>query len=232
MIERKIINLERAVKVICADIPAKVNQHDNRYLTEGELWKELICCVLSSRVKYETAKKATQVLMAEKIIGLTYSYHPREREKKIRNILSNGFIINKTLTRYRFPNVRAKQITDIHSKIDELGSSLKKIVYCNVSPKEIRNLLINEFPGIGPKQASMFLRNAGVTYELAILDKHVMDYMSVVKLSGKSKNIKRNDYYKIENKLTKYASKLGYPVGFVDWAIWIVMRVATREGYI
>jgi N-glycosylase/DNA lyase len=88
--------------------------------------------------------------------------------------------------------------------------------------------------GIGPKQASLFLRNIGYTDELAILDKHVLAYMGI---SGLAVNLKKavnslKGYKDLENILQTHARKFGLSLGYVDQAIWIVMRVYAREASI
>jgi N-glycosylase/DNA lyase len=89
---------------------------------------------------------------------------------------------------------------------------------------------VKHVPGIGPKQASMFLRNAGVTYDLAILDRHVLNYMSKLGMySGNKYSISGLTHYRRhEETLKKHAEELDCPVGLLDWAIWIVMRVANQ----
>jgi N-glycosylase/DNA lyase len=79
----------------------------------------------------------------------------------------------------------------------------------------------------------MFLRNSGISYDLAVLDRHVLNYMSVIGLyQGAERAIsKLSQYHTQEDKLISYANRLGFAVGLLDWAIWIVMRVAgSREA--
>nr|WP_259668157.1 hypothetical protein [Rhizobium lentis] len=73
----------------------------------------------------------------------------------------------------------------------------------------------------------MFLRNSGVTYSLAVLDRHVLDFMKEMGLySGPSNHISGlSAYGRYESDLRSYAERLGAAVGLLDWAIWIVMRV-------
>ena len=77
----------------------------------------------------------------------------------------------------------------------------------------------------------MFLRNAGLSYNLAILDRHVLNYMSAIGLySGKKQSIATlSQYQRHETTLRDHADDMNCPVGLLDWAIWIVMRVANRK---
>lgn len=77
----------------------------------------------------------------------------------------------------------------------------------------------------------MFLRNCGVTYDLAILDRHVLNYMSAQGIySGAQASISGlSQYGRHEQRLRDHAREMDCPVGLLDWAIWIVMRVANRK---
>ena len=76
----------------------------------------------------------------------------------------------------------------------------------------------------------MFLRNAGITYSLAILDRHVLKYMSALGITDHRQPYVSglSTYLRLEQSLREHASRIGYDVGLLDWAIWIVMR-ADRE---
>ena len=77
----------------------------------------------------------------------------------------------------------------------------------------------------------MFLRNVGVSYDLAILDRHVLNYMSALGIyAGSNLSIGcLTRYRQYEVVLRDHAEDLDCPVGLLDWAIWIVMRVASRK---
>jgi N-glycosylase/DNA lyase len=86
--------------------------------------------------------------------------------------------------------------------------------------------------GIGPKQASLFLRNIGFTEELAIFDTHLLRFMSLFGLFDQDIRpiSSLRNYENLENHLRDYAKSAGYSLGCVDQAIWIVMRVYLREA--
>ena len=69
---------------------------------------------------------------------------------------------------YRFPKIRAFQLNKARNAI--VNKSLLVMICNGEEPKDIRKYLVNEFSGLGPKQASMFLRNIGISNDLAILD--------------------------------------------------------------
>jgi N-glycosylase/DNA lyase len=90
---------------------------------------------------------------------------------------------------------------------------------------EARRILVGEVPGLGPKQASLFLRNIGFTLDLAILDCHVLRYMAwqgTPELAEPPRSVKR--YEHLEDLLRADADRHGVALGELDRAIWLVMR--------
>jgi N-glycosylase/DNA lyase len=90
----------------------------------------------------------------------------------------------------------------------------------------MRELLINLCPGIGYKQASMFLRNIGYGYDLAIVDTHLIDYLKLVEVLPISTKVNNKSIYiKVENLYFEYAFYKQYNINKLDLAIWNVMRL-------
>jgi N-glycosylase/DNA lyase len=144
-------------------------------------------------------------------------------------VLSAPLDVEGKKRRYRFPKAKACHLAVTWSAVSNAGGALKPLISGNVV--NVRAWWVKNASGIGPKQASMFLRNVGATYDLAILDRHVLNYMSTqgmysneqVSISG------LNQYSRYEDRLRDHAQEMNCPVGLLDWAIWIVMRVANRK---
>ena len=68
---------------------------------------------------------------------------------------------------------------------------------------------------------------------MAVLDRHVLDYMQIIGLLEGERNIPATlrIYQTTEMALRCHARELGYHVGILDWAIWIVMRVAKSKNF-
>ena len=129
--------------------------------------------------------------------------------------------------RYRFPRIRARQLAEARDSVS--SQSLSERLLEVSEPKKMRYALVEEISGLGPKQSSMFLRNVGITNELSILDTHVLRFMYIQKLLPSFDKAKVNSlsaYEQIETIMVAYAEMLGYPVGFLDLAIWATMRAA------
>jgi N-glycosylase/DNA lyase len=74
----------------------------------------------------------------------------------------------------------------------------------------------------------MFLRDIGVTQDMAVIDAHVIRYMNVVAMWRISSNDTSNlrSYELHEAELQRYVSAWDAPIGVVDRVMWATMRAA------
>ena len=223
--------LDSAIGSLCPEIWDNMQSASVAARSEEKLWEELVCCVLSSQVKFELSQEVTQNLKRNGLLNLEpldYLY-----EEKLGDSLKSPVMVGGRPIKYRFPNTKAQQIASARENIYGSGISLMGMLENKSDPSDLRTILVKLVPGLGMKQASMFLRNVSNSFELAVIDSHVLRYMSVINLIKKvPPSISKSRYLVKENMLTQYAKKFGYPVGCVDYAIWIVMRVARRDGYL
>lgn len=215
-----------AVCAICPDIEERITNGPAER-NERSLWWEFSACVLSSQVPYPLASEA-----ASAIDRIGYLLEPDclpDLSDRLSAILRRPQ--GATGRSYRFPCVRARQLATAKQRITYRFGTLSVLLTQLETPVAARNWLVDCAPGLGPKQASMFLRNIGFSYDLAILDRHVLDYMNLIGLRAKStKTIATMKEYRLgEESMRGHAHDLGFPVGILDWAIWIVMRVARTE---
>ncbi len=222
--------IQQAVGSIVAEIDTSIRQLPKTPPDEKELWTELTCCVLSSQVPYELARAAADRIRESGILANPYCEAQSALEKDLLALLSAPFAFEDGCRRYRFPNIRARQIAAAFFTVRQEFQSLTEFLRCNPDARSARAWLVGNLPGIGPKQASMFLRNAANSYDLAILDRHILDYMRSLDLSpaARSDVTTISKYERCERQLCEHAASLGYSVGLLDWAIWIVMRTASR----
>ncbi len=123
--------------------------------------------------------------------------------------------LRKTLVacRYRFPNTRSRFISMNYKKMDLLDDILQK--------DERRELLVENYIGIGMKEASHFLRNIGY-FQYPILDKHIQRFLS--SYFGKEVKIKnKRDYEKEEKLFLEISGEYGLEPGIMDLVIWYIM---------
>lgn len=223
--------LDSAIGALCPEIWGNMQSVLNAEYSEEKLWEDLVCCVLSSQVKFELSQAVTQNLKHNGLLEfdvLDYSY-----EDRLGKFLRSPVMVDGRSIKYRFPNTKAKQIAAARENIYGSGVSLQEMLDKYSESSELRAALVKLVPGLGMKQASMYLRNVSNSFELAVIDSHVLKYMNVMDLVKKvPSTISKAQYLVKENMLIKYAEKFDYPVGCVDYAIWIVMRVASKDGYL
>lgn len=218
--------IRHAVGVVGVEIDRRLRDEGDPPRTEAELWTELSCCVLSSQVPYSLAQAASARLHTSEIF-LDLGQSADQLETAIIRLLTESLPVGGEQRRYRFPNSRARQLAVTWDAVRRNGGGLIDLLQGFADHRAGRAWFVQNAPGLGPKQSSMFLRNIGVTYELAVLDRHVMNYMAVVGLSEAGPAARTmSDYVREEQVLTAHAQGFGLPVGVLDWAVWIVMRVA------
>ncbi len=231
MIKSSPILLENVVLRLCPEVQARLPDTRVGNFSEEELLAEAVCCLLSSQVSYTLAQTATQRIADAGLLRLDIGSTP-EITFALKALLKEPLRIKSRHIRYRFPNVATKRISALLSQYVSEKRLLSDIVYAARPIRERRRVLVERIIGFGPKQASMFLRNIGASFDVAILDRHVFSYMHALGLLQQSARPASHflAYEKLENSLKRYADGCGYPVGCLDWAIWIVMKVARRRG--
>src|SRR5258706_11039823 len=224
--------LERAAVVICNELPKFRFVSQLARLRERDLWRELVSCLLSSQVKYEVALAATGAVMKSRIERLPSApIRARTVESTFRNLLRQPLKLqDRRHVRFRFPNAKARQLARTVMTIRSRHCSLKQITYEPSSSSAKRTQLIDLVTGFGPKQASMYIRNTGAAPNVAVLDRHVLQYLAIQGLATETGHVQSlAQYERIERAFETYAASLDLPMGDLDIAIWIVMRVASER---
>lgn len=214
-----------AILAVHSDIEKRVTARKME-LDEAGLWYELSCCVLSSQVRFDLAIAAADCIAKTGAL-LDESKQERELSDELRELLKEPLSVGDQLKGYRFPNMRADQLSKLVVRVRSEGSDLSGLLNSFSEANDVRNWLVTNAPGIGPKQASMFIRNIYHSFDLAIIDRHVVDYMKIMDLYDDQNGSisKLRNYQKHEAVMSAHASEMGVKVGLLDWAIWIVMRV-------
>jgi len=223
--------LERTVRRLCPVIEQQVNANRSALLTEYDLRRELVACILGSQVRHEMATTALERLEQARLLDDTWwSCSQDAFESNVFDVLSGRIPHFKKKWSYRFPKARSQQLAKARNAIAE--RPLSERLSNSADPKRVRKELVRDISGLGPKQASMFLRNIGKCYDFAILDTHVLRFMDVRNLLclKKTKISTVESYERTEKIVVNYANELGYPPGYMDWAIWATMRAARELG--
>ncbi len=203
-----------------------------RIAEENVLWRELVLCILSSQEKYEAAKA-----MCFRLEGALESWSTptknslRNRERTVHRVLSEPIRYEYAgvarTRRIRFHRRKAEHICRTMSEFVRNRTTFDQLVWDHDSIQSARAALIDNCYGIGPKQASMFLRNVGWRHDLAVLDKHILDFMQIMGIATSSRSISTlKEYQRLENALQQYAASYSVEMYYLDIAIWVTMRTA------
>lgn len=222
-------DVEQAVLSLCDELLGQSIDRNPFQLDPDHLWAGLVACLLSSQVKYELATSATVALEEAGLLLWDPDATDDSYQARVEQVLSSPLSVAGKECRYRFPVIRSSQIVRARRVILRQWGDLKVGLACH-SEEERRRLLIDNIPGFGPKQSSMFLRNTGLATHLAILDVHSLKFMMVSDLIRRvPRSPSASEYFTLESILQNYAIRVGFPMSHLDRAIWAVMRVYGTE---
>src|SRR3990172_8999234 len=220
--------LDSTIRVLCPLIEDRIKTQAAHHRCEYDLRKELVGCILSSQVRHEMAIAATENLDQAGLLDDIWwsSCRAGGFGSTVFDVLSGHRRDLSQRGCYRFPRTRTSQLTQARDALAQvpLGARLAN----SEAPRRLRQGLVADIPGLGPKQASMFLRNIGRSYDLAILDTHVLRFMDMQDLlpMEHARIATVAGYERAERIVVNYADTLGYPAGYLDWAIWATMKAA------
>ena len=229
--EAKIDRLQFAVDEVYAEVE-RLRCHSACHLKEVDLWRELAYCLLGSQVRYELAWEAALAIERHGVLPWSSS-RGEDGRRKIYQVLTDGIELNGRKCVYRFPNAKSRQLAETGEAIMSQAASLQDFLSGFSDADLLRAWMVRCAPGLGPKQASMFLRNIGLTFDQAVLDRHVVRYMEAIELveEGRHHTASLKTYRVTEGILRQHAQDFGYCVGLLDSAIWIVMRVVGSAAF-
>jgi N-glycosylase/DNA lyase len=224
--------LDGAVRVLCPIIEDRIRARQTNQWCEYDLRKELIGCVMGSQVRHEMAVAVTGNLEQAGLLDDSWWFGGGNGDfgSRVFDVLSGQRHNLVNLARYRFPKTRTHQLVQVRDALAK--TSLTARLADNETPTRLRQNLVAAIAGLGPKQASMFLRNIGKSYDLAILDTHVIRFLVMQNLLPKD-HVSIGTfcgYERVERTVIDYANTLGYPPGYLDWAIWATMKAARELG--
>lgn len=219
MIEERICD---AIGVLCKDL---AERQPSIPLSALQMYNELVLCILGSQVSYETSLAAFARLRRLRL--LAPSARLAHRRADYRKRVEAALLAPLRTGRYRFPRVAADRLARLSAAFPAGPSDLLKLMRTHADARELRRALTSLKCGVGPKQASLFLRNVGTSNDLAVLDTHSLRFMRIVGLA-RTVTPPRDlrDYEKREDCLRAYAQGFAQPMGLFDAALWIVMRAA------
>ncbi|MCM8760076.1 MAG: N-glycosylase/DNA lyase [Candidatus Omnitrophica bacterium] len=169
-------------------------------LNKNEILKELCFCLLTPQSRAEVCWNC--VVKTYKILN----------DEK-----TDCSVLEGLLRGVRFYKTKAKRLLEAKLKINQV---IEMLVSAKTA-EEKRNWLVQNVSGLGMKEATHFLRNIGMSEDLAILDRHILRKLEKI---GVIKNIPasltQKKYLKIEKKIQQFSKKIGIPVSHLDFVFW------------
>lgn len=185
----------------------------------------LLQCVLGSRVRHEVAVANTQAVWG-RVASIWQSTSRSELEDLVHSVLRRP---PSGASRYPFPRRGAALAAGALIWLRGFDPPLTLSDLCQLPPRAARRSLL-DCPGLGPKQASLFLRSLRPSARLAVLDSRVLTYLSHRLPSLVTPTYPRSlpHYESIEDHYLDYADWLGQQPAVLDLAIWYVSKAMSE----
>lgn len=216
--------IHEAVSVVSRDMTLRWR---SRGLSSREVFRELVLCILGSQVTHEMSVAAFEQLRRRGLLdraGASRDKRPSLRE------FESALTTPRGRPRYRFPRMAAARLARLYAALPGGPKDLVRLISVQGDSRKLRRALTELRCGVGPKQASLFLRNIGKADDLAILDTHSVRFMHIAGLSPSATPPRDlRDYEEREDRLRSYVAGLAQPLARFDAALWIVMRAARSE---
>jgi len=172
-----------------------------------KIFEELCYCICTPREKAENALNAINSLTDNNCELLTNGDYD-----KIDEVLCRNGIALHPKKATRIINNRAMFYPNTKKKL------IEKYNFDNIM--EVREGLVRDVAGFGFKEASHFLRNIGFGSNLAIIDRHIKKQLEKYEVIKKGSTINtKKQYYKIEEKIIKFAKEIEMPIDFLDMVL-------------
>lgn len=186
------------------------------YRLGENLLEEVVACLLGGfGLKAEIGLAAFDRMKERGLIKIGVSFD------QILQSLKEPFISNDKKVHYRFPNQKAKFISEFLNRTD-----LKHIPYND--DIKFRDWLIT-VNGIGPKTASWITRNYLKSENVAIIDVHIFRACLMMGLFSSQLDIQK-DYNKLEKRFLYFCSELKVLPSKMDALMWLQMKESNKTA--
>jgi N-glycosylase/DNA lyase len=226
-------DIDKAIAAVASEFSAPIAMPIGwRNSDEGFLWRQLTSCILGSAVRAEHASAAIVALDESGVLGELQLSWRESLYDKINAVLCAPIVEPRTGNnfRYRFPQRGESLLVSAQLFYGRSGSGISAMLEGFSDGRDARRWIAQNVPGLGPKQASLFLRLVDFEPNLAVLDVHILRYLELH--GGQINSPPRSlvEYESTEAQFEAHASRFGFSVGVVDYATWIVMRSLDRSN--
>jgi N-glycosylase/DNA lyase len=137
-------------------------------------------------------------------------------------------VLNRPGVGYRFPKLRARQISMCWFPFAQIKDEYQEYIESFETEHQARRDVIERFPGIGMKQASMFLRNIGASKNLSVIDVHILFYLRVCH-NWTVEQLTTKRYLDAEDILRNDAGAYGLDLNIFDAVVWSAARAMKKK---
>jgi N-glycosylase/DNA lyase len=200
----------------CLDAPSFIKE-----CRPEEIWRQKVFCVLSSQFNAQRA-----AVISDKIVrSVRFFESPplHKIEDECFQFLSSSGI------GYRFPKMRARQISLCWFPFFQIKDDYQEYARSFGSEEAARDHITETFPGIGLKQASMFLRNIGASKNLSVIDIHVLYYLRYCH-RWEVEQLTPKRYHQAEDILREDAFRYGLDLNAFDIVVWSAVRALKKAN--
>jgi thermostable 8-oxoguanine DNA glycosylase len=176
------------------------------------LAEEVAACILGSHgIPAEVGLAAfarIRTLMRDR------GYRPLSEEAILEHLV-RPLDVHGRPVRYRFPNVKSRQLAEALRRLPEVDPP-------SLDDRGLRSALM-AFPGIGPKTASWIVRNQRASDSVAILDIHIVRaclLMGVFTISA----VSPRNYMGLEDRFLEMCREMNVRASVMDAVMWKIMR--------
>lgn len=176
-----------------------------RNSTDEQIFQELVFCLLTPQSNAKTCDKAVRRLTET-------------------GLLPNGSAaeIAKQLKGVRFHNTKSTRIIAARNQFTKNSHiQIKKKLTSYKNPYELREWLVKNVSGLGYKESSHFLRNIGLGFGMAILDRHILKNLkNYGAIETIPKTLPKSKYLETEQKMHKFSKSTRIPIAELDLLLW------------
>jgi len=210
-------------------------------MSERALWNVLASCILGSQVSNSQLRV---VLGNLDIDGLAEPWRIKAGVNALAKQFSASLITRPAVglqpkrSGYRFPERGAWFLARAVKAVYRNGNSIHTLIEESAESINLRRLLVASIPGVGPKQASLFLLEIGVSDNFASLDRHLLRYIAMTGTRLTSDGcvihvpVGLNEYERVESALRTEAHGIGVSLASLDTAIWVLMRAWSTHSHV
>lgn len=189
--------MEQKIKKVYLE---KKQEIDSRLTSFKKIWSdkddhrifcELVFCIFTPQSKAKLCWETVEKLDKK---GLLYNGGAKKIAKELNKVrFRNNKARYAVLVRKQFRNNGSISVFDRLNEFRDVYS--------------LREWLVENIKGLGYKESSHFLRNIGLGDDLAILDRHILKNLKLLKVINEvPKTITKKRYLKIENMMKNFAS--------------------------